>query len=513
MFAVYSIWSWSTLQTAKVNGPYYAKVVQGKDLIADILPPPNYIIESYMMALHMTNEVEEGASKATMQLYVDRCEELIAEFDERHRFWVQDLPEGELKEAKTVKSVVPARAFYEVMQGKFFPAVISGDARLARELVRGPMRESYEEHRDEIDKTVTLAVNQNRAVEAEVAALVASRTIGAAVAIGLIIVGIFGFSFFLVKRTVKPLQAAATQLQKLSRQVLPSVGKRLRRDAEDASGRATTASSASDHVSANAQSLASAVEQFEASIKEIAGNASNAASVATSAVAATEQTNVTITRLGESSAEIGNVIKAINSIAEQTNLLALNATIEAARAGEAGKGFAVVANEVKELAKATSKATEDIVGRIEAIQADTGEAVNAIGMVTEIISQISETQNAIAGAVEEQTAMTSEISRNISEVATGSSEIANNISKVADVANHTTAGSDETLATAGSIEALANELAQLVGQQVDSHRSSGADSVPVAISPNPEPNTDSADKPSGKYTLTAAREDTYVGKF
>lgn len=183
-------------------------------------------------------------------------------------------------------------------------------------------------------------------------------------------------------------------------------------------------STAAKQMNTNAEVLRNAVEQFDASIQEIACNATKAASVAGNAVGAAGSTTDTISRLGQSSAEIGEMIRVINSIAEQTNLLALNATIEAARAGEAGKGFAVVANEVKELAAQTSQATEDIVRRIEAIQSDTLEATDAISLVSGIISQINESQSAIAGAVEEQTSMTAEISRNIADLADGSGEIA-----------------------------------------------------------------------------------------
>ena len=129
---------------------------------------------------------------------------------------------------------------------------------------------------------------------------------------------------------------------------------------------------------------------MSASIREISKNANDAAKVTSAAVRVADETNRTIARLGESSAEIGKVIKVITSIAEQTNLLALNATIEAARAGEAGKGFAVVANEVKELAKETAKATEDIGRKIDAIQADTAAAVKAIEEVGRIIAQVND---------------------------------------------------------------------------------------------------------------------------
>lgn len=287
---------------------------------------------------------------------------------------------------------------------------------------------------------------------------------GGILALMVLLFGGQAFVFAQQKKLNSKVSKCSDELAQSARGDLARLGREMGDCSNEVSRQAEYSSETASHVSQNAQSLATAVEQFEASIREIAGNASNAASVARNAVDAADQTNTTITRLGESSAEIGNVIKVINSIAEQTNLLALNATIEAARAGEAGKGFAVVANEVKELAKETSKATEDIITRIGAIQSDTSEAVDAIGRVSGIISEINESQNAIAGAVEEQTAMTSEISRNISEVASGSGEIASNISLVADAAKNTAAGSDETLNTASDIEAMAAELLSLVSE-------------------------------------------------
>uniref|UniRef100_UPI001F5B8208 methyl-accepting chemotaxis protein n=1 Tax=Nocardioides sp. XL1 TaxID=2003120 RepID=UPI001F5B8208 len=172
----------------------------------------------------------------------------------------------------------------------------------------------------------------------------------------------------------------------------------------------------------------------------------------------------TVAKLGESSSEVGNVIKVINSIAEQTNLLALNATIEAARAGEAGKGFAVVANEVKELAQETARATEDISRRIEAIQADTGEAVVAIGEISGIIAQISDTQTTIASAVEEQTATTNEMSRNVAEAATGSADIAQTITGVARAATENTAAASSTSQAAEDLARMAADMQALVGR-------------------------------------------------
>ncbi len=243
---------------------------------------------------------------------------------------------------------------------------------------------------------------------------------------------------------------------------LTTVSTQMTANAEETSTQANVVSAASEQVSKNVQTVATSAEEMTASIKEIAKNAAESARVATSAVKVAEKTNTTVAKLGESSVEIGKVIKVITSIAQQTNLLALNATIEAARAGEAGKGFAVVANEVKELAKETAKATEDISQKIDAIRTDTKESVEAIAQISTIINQINDISNTIASAVEEQTATTNEMTRNITEAAKGSSEIAQNITGVATAAKSTTEGATNTSKAASELSKMSMELQQAV---------------------------------------------------
>ena len=245
---------------------------------------------------------------------------------------------------------------------------------------------------------------------------------------------------------------------------LSAVSSQMNSNAEETSAQAVVVSAAAEQVSKNSQTVSMGIEEMSASIKEIAGNATDAARVASSAVSIVENTNTTISKLGESSAQIGKVIKVITSIAQQTNLLALNATIEAARAGEAGKGFAVVANEVKELAKETAKATEDISQKIDAIQADSKGAVNAIGQITAVINQINDISNSIASAVEEQTATANEISRNVAESSRGTSEIAHNITSVAQAAQSTTEGARSCQRAAVELARMASTLQQIVSE-------------------------------------------------
>ena len=223
-------------------------------------------------------------------------------------------------------------------------------------------------------------------------------------------------------------------------------------------------SAAAEQVSTSVRTVATAVDEMTATITEISRSAHDAAKIATTAVEAASVTNAAIVRLGLSGAEIGHVIKVITSIAQQTNLLALNATIEAARAGEAGKGFAVVVNEVKELAKETARATEDISQKIVAIQRDTNGAVTAIGQITAVVNQINDISGTIASAVEEQTATTSEIRRNMAEAAKGTAEIARNVSSVAGAARDTAEGACETQRSGARLAEMAVELQQLVGR-------------------------------------------------
>ncbi|MGI5170005.1 methyl-accepting chemotaxis protein [Spirillospora sp. CA-253888] len=266
-----------------------------------------------------------------------------------------------------------------------------------------------------------------------------------------------------LRDTVSAVVSHSTTLAGASTQML-DVAERIAASAEETSAQATVVAAAAGDVSRNVETVAAGGEEMGLSIREISHSTSEAVAVTSEAVVVTEATGTTMSKLEQSSAQISNVVKLINSIAEQTNLLALNATIEAARAGDAGKGFAVVAGEVKDLAQETAKATEDISRRVDTIQNDTAAAMEAIGRISTITGRINDYQATIAAAVEEQTATTAEMNRNVTEAATTSSDIAANISGVAEASAATTAGAEQSRQAAVELAEMSRALHDLVGR-------------------------------------------------
>ena len=241
--------------------------------------------------------------------------------------------------------------------------------------------------------------------------------------------------------------------------------------AEEASVNASEVASASEQMSTNMDTIASAVEEMGVSISQISSNAVEAQKVANDATHKAGEATSAMNKLGTAAKEIGHVTEVIKKIADKTNLLALNATIEAASAGEAGKGFAVVAGEIKELANQSAQSADDIARRIEGIQAGTGDAVNVITAVSDIIQRINASVEIISTNVSEQSRAVNEISSNVAQASTGAKRVASAIGEVATGSNdmsrnagEAARGATHVASNVSSMSSAARESAQGAGQ-------------------------------------------------
>ncbi len=479
---------WLRLQD-ELGASDFAAVADNKDLIADILPPPHFIVETHLIAHQLVRtsdrkELEDGLA---------RVKTLKDEFATRHTFWVERLEAGPLAAALLTDATRPAEAYYDTFDTDFAAALVAGDSAAAQRVLDERLDPIYGEHREAIGRSVEFA--NERATVVQGAAEESIRTgKHVFVAISLVFGGIAAFmahgiigilrrslaehknlqeelrtemaaaaqNATRVQGVMKGVVASAAEVAASSRH-LDGMSSEMSQGSRVSAEQAQGASAAAQEVSRNVDSVASAVGELNSAIKEIARSVSGAVEVGNAAVSMAQDTDAKVRKLGQSSTDIGNVIKVITGIAEQTNLLALNATIEAARAGEAGKGFAVVANEVKELARETAKATDDIGRKIDAIQGDTLGAAEALSQINGIIAQINEFQNSIASAVEEQTVMTSQIQRSLQEAANGSTGIAHNATQVANAANESNLVAERVREAAGELARTAASLQAAAG--------------------------------------------------
>jgi len=268
------------------------------------------------------------------------------------------------------------------------------------------------------------------------------------------------------RRLVKEVKNSSKQIA-LASIDLSSSSHQMTQNSENAARQVTAVSESSATTNENVQAVASAAEEMLITIGEISKSIQEESRIAAQAVDLSDITTASIAKLSQSSHKIGEMVEVINGIAKQTNLLALNATIEAARAGDLGKGFAVVANEVKGLANKTAAATEEINRTIREIQEDTKNAIVSTTDISKVIETINKISEAVAGAIEEQTAATREITRNMSQAANESRKVLESNEAVANTSKNTAEGAENILKAAKALSSMGEEFLQLVNRFKD----------------------------------------------
>jgi methyl-accepting chemotaxis protein len=501
--------SFSTLRAVEINGDLYNRIFKAEDVASDIEPPAMNLVAARLSVYVYMNEPDRGKRQELLR----HIHEYRQTFESMYQENMHDVTDQELRNMMSGTLRQTALEYFDQVDRGLVPLVEKGDRKEAEEFRARVLVPIAEQHNTAVEELAKAVREHCKQLEASASETVKSRTwIMMMVAIASIAFTVL-VGYLISKSISQPLERIASRLKDISEgdgdltktvdangkdeiaavaryfnqfveklrdmivaisenaqhvasasEQLSASSQQITANSEETSAQARVVSDAGERVNHNLQTLATGAEEMSSTINEIAKNANEAARVASEAVATAEATNATVGKLGESSAEIGKVIEVITSIAQQTNLLALNATIEAARAGEAGKGFAVVANEVKELAKQTAHATEEIGQKITVIQANTTGAVEAIGSIRGVIDKIHHISGVIATAVEEQSATTNEMSRNVGEAAKGAGEISSNISGVAEAAQSTSNSVNEAQKATEHLAGMSQQLRELVGR-------------------------------------------------
>ncbi len=514
--------AYSTLDKVKVGGPVYAEISTNKDLLADILPPPQFIIEAHLVA-HLLGDCDNPTRQSEL---IARAESLEKEFNDRHTFWNNALPTGELKTALTRDAYEPAVAFFKAMDEQFLPSVKKNDLETARAVLGGPMLEAYTRHRTAIDRSVELATRDSKALETTAAETLSTRTTSMYAlggGIGLF-VGVLGW--LIATSIINPIRRMEQGVASIGEGGKMDMTRRLNTETNDELAAlcakfnaiiatldaiiakvshsshsvvegcreilesSETVARAIDTQSRQTEGVGSAVLESNQSIGEVAskaveaskmsGNAGKDAQTGGEVVAKTldhmrsisemvAASSTRIAELGTQSDEIGRIIEVINDIADQTNLLALNAAIEAARAGEHGRGFAVVADEVRKLADRTTKATGEVATSIKAIQEGTGSAVNSMKGVTERVAvgvKLAEQAGTSLGTICDGTGSVAMIIESIAsatqEQTSACEEIGRNVTLISQAGQECSDGAKRAATVAANLSGRAQELEQLV---------------------------------------------------
>jgi methyl-accepting chemotaxis protein len=515
---------WLSTERIKVNGPVYQDIVRGKDLIADILPPPEYILESYLVIM----QAHDNQDAAKLPSYQERLKKLHGEFDDRHAYWEKELPAGKIKTLLLDSAYKPAVAFYATAEKEFFPALAANNHELAAQLLHGALASRYEEHRKVIDEIVNLTNAENSETEKRAAAMLHRSTI-IIIAGGALFVACVLAIFFLLTRNITAMlgddpsevrriaqevakgdltvavqvkdadQSSVMAAMKIMTDNLRTIINQLSATSTQVASAATQLNSTAEQIAAGAEevamqttTVATAGEEMSATSGDIAHNclmaaegAQSAAKSAQNGVSVVERTvkvmeqiaervqesAKTVGSLGARSEQIGDIIGTIEDIADQTNLLALNAAIEAARAGEQGRGFAVVADEVRALAERTTRATREIGEMIKAIQSETKGAVAAMEQGVQQV-EIGTMEAAKSGeALQDILQQINDVAMQVNQIATAAEEqtattgeISSNMMMITEVVHQTSRGAHESATAAAQLHGNAGELQRLVQQ-------------------------------------------------
>ncbi len=514
---VFGLLAYGTLDTLKVNGPLYAQIVSGKDLIADVLPPPAYVIESYLLV----HEMQEASDPAELSTLIETGRRLRQEYDARHDHWARELSDGSLRRAMVERSYDPALRFFEIRDKEFIPAVQAKDIAKATQLLHGPIKASYAEHRRAIDEVVELTAESNLAHEANaahviqrktwmlfmVAFLMAALNISLAVAItrnltrrislgveaakqvaGGDLSGVInvdgddetGALLSAIKSMTQSLSSLISRVKESS-VALMSTATQISATSKDQESTVKGFSASTAEIAAAAKQISATSQELLRTMTEVRSVAATSASLAESGTAGLGEMDVTMQQLSSSTGsisaklsvirekanDINLVVTTITKVADQTNLLSVNAAIEAEKAGEYGLGFLVVAREIRRLADQSAVATLDIEQMVRLMQGAVSAGVMEMDKFTEEVRRgvksVAQISSQLAQIIEQVQGLSGRIdlvNEGMRSQSNGASQISQAMTQLTDGARQTAASLREFNSATGSLREAVGGLKQ-----------------------------------------------------
>ena len=456
-YLFFGIYAFVTFNKYKVNGEFYSKIISGNVLVADILPPPAYIIETYLVAFEMEKEMD----RVKLDDLINRSKQLKKDYFDRHDYWSNTLPDGELKNSMVRDSFAPAVDFYDILEKQYIPAILSADKVTASSLLNGSLKQKYDAHRLAIDNTVRIVVRENKNLESSAKSAINNSTYFMVFILMLGIALTITIGIFIYLLITKSLKGAIRDVGEGTFQIASASGQ---------------LSGASQQLADANTSLAESIEETSASIEETLSmvvqnseNTEQAARLTLQAKSSADRGNAemqdmmkSMSEIRKSSDQIAKIIKVIDEIAFQTNILALNAAVEAARAGDAGMGFAVVAEEVRNLAQRSAQAAKDtseiIEGNIELSKNGfqvSQKVAESLSEIAEHANNISDLMNSISESSHAQSQGVLQITKAITQMEKVTQQNATNAEEVA-------AASEELNAQAESMKDVVGELVEVI---------------------------------------------------
>ncbi|MEJ7805581.1 MAG: methyl-accepting chemotaxis protein [Telluria sp.] len=489
-FGVSGAWSFKTLHELKVSGPIYNRIVESKDLIADILPPPEYIIESYLVTLQLFETTE----KTDQDKLIERLKALKGEYDTRHDYWQKQKLETALNDALLNQAHMPAAAFYAATFNEYIPAIQKQEKEAATAAMV-KMKQSYETHRTAINQVVDMAIKRAGHDENQAKTIIQSSTLlllamlAVSLAVSVVVAILISRSILrplnqavqvaqtvasgdlsenivvqstdetgLLFQALKDMNGSLAKIVGEVRAGTDSISDASRQIASgnmDLSSRTETQASSLEETASSMEELTSTVKQNADNANQARGLAVTASEVALRGGSEVSQVVATMGSINASSKKIVDIIGVIDGIAFQTNILALNAAVEAARAGEQGRGFAVVASEVRNLAQRSAGAAKEIKALI-------GDSVEKVDAGTKLVNQAGATMDEVVASVKRVSDIISEIAAASQEQTSGIDQINQAIIQMDHVTQQNAALVEEAAAAAESMQNQTESLSQVV---------------------------------------------------